>query len=309
MNRLQKLHESVCLKEDWKKIYDGNFFIKLFNYKNNTTLWCKRDRISDFKVLYMCGINSELKKTFNNQTAAINWIEEQKWIYNESITLPIEKGDVILGGKFRNKRIVVDEITENERGEPLINGRPILSVRLTKKESFNSVDDETTDFFNVYEELSSLNQQIKNYMKKFNIGTNIEEPNKKETKSILTTLRDFLNADFEPEGGVKDLQKNIKNEVQEYKDGEPNITDAHIEMIARTELANMREVKKVLDWKEQGFKKVQWIAHLDEKTGKDHREMNGKIFNIDEVIKNYAEDGEIKIPNRPNCRCTWSIIE
>ena len=52
----------------------------------------------------------------------------------ESITIPIEIGDTILGGKFKNKRIVVKDISTNERGEPLINGKPIMKYRLIKKD-------------------------------------------------------------------------------------------------------------------------------------------------------------------------------
>ena len=50
---------------------------------------------------------------------------------NESINVPIEIGDTILTGKFRNKKVVVKTITVNERNEPLVNGKPILNIRLT----------------------------------------------------------------------------------------------------------------------------------------------------------------------------------
>ncbi len=53
---------------------------------------------------------------------------------NEQITLDIEVGDTILGGKFKNKRIVVKEIGRNEKGEVTINGRPLLKYRLIPKE-------------------------------------------------------------------------------------------------------------------------------------------------------------------------------
>ena len=36
---------------------------------------------------------------------------------DEAIKLPIEVGDVVLGGKFKNKRIVVKDIGENEKGD------------------------------------------------------------------------------------------------------------------------------------------------------------------------------------------------
>ena len=53
---------------------------------------------------------------------------------NEAITLDIEVGDVILGGRFKNKRITVKNIEYNERNEPLINGRPLMKYRLIPKE-------------------------------------------------------------------------------------------------------------------------------------------------------------------------------
>ena len=51
----------------------------------------------------------------------------------EAITIPIEIGDVLLGGKFKNKKIEVKDIGENEKGEPTINGKPLLRFRIPKK--------------------------------------------------------------------------------------------------------------------------------------------------------------------------------
>lgn len=48
------------------------------------------------------------------------------------IQLPIEIGDTLLGGKFKNKRIVVKEIGLDEYGGPTVNGRSILKVRIPK---------------------------------------------------------------------------------------------------------------------------------------------------------------------------------
>ena len=50
---------------------------------------------------------------------------------NEEINLPIEIGDVVLGGKFKNKRIVVKDIGKNEKGDITINGKSILRIRIT----------------------------------------------------------------------------------------------------------------------------------------------------------------------------------
>jgi len=57
-----------------------------------------------------------------------NW---RKYI-NENIDLDIKVGDVLLGGKYRNKRIVVKEIGVDELGQPTVNGKSILNVRIEK---------------------------------------------------------------------------------------------------------------------------------------------------------------------------------
>lgn len=48
------------------------------------------------------------------------------------IQLPIEIGDVILAGRFKNKKITVKEIGVDEHGLPTINGRGILKIRIQK---------------------------------------------------------------------------------------------------------------------------------------------------------------------------------
>ena len=58
-------------------------------------------------------------------------------IFTEAISIPIEIGDTVLGGKFKNKRIVVKDIGENEKGDITINGRPILRVRITGEKEEN----------------------------------------------------------------------------------------------------------------------------------------------------------------------------
>ena len=52
---------------------------------------------------------------------------------NEDITMPINVGDTVLGGKFKNKRIVVKSIGKNEKGDITINNKPLLKFRLLPK--------------------------------------------------------------------------------------------------------------------------------------------------------------------------------
>jgi len=56
----------------------------------------------------------------------------KQYLQNEDITIPINVGDTILGGRFKNKRITVKEIAYNEKGDITINGKPLLKYRLIK---------------------------------------------------------------------------------------------------------------------------------------------------------------------------------
>jgi len=50
----------------------------------------------------------------------------------EKIVLDINIGDIVLGGKFKNKRIVVKTIGVDELGQPVINGKSLLKMRIEK---------------------------------------------------------------------------------------------------------------------------------------------------------------------------------
>lgn len=50
----------------------------------------------------------------------------------EAIKLDLEVGDVILTGRFKNKRTVVKDIGTDEKGQPTVNGMKALSFRIEK---------------------------------------------------------------------------------------------------------------------------------------------------------------------------------
>lgn len=53
-------------------------------------------------------------------------------IIAEALDLDIEKGDVILTGRFKNKRTIVKKIGTDDLGQPTINGMKALSFRIEK---------------------------------------------------------------------------------------------------------------------------------------------------------------------------------
>ena len=53
-------------------------------------------------------------------------------ILYEAIKLDVEKGDVILTGRFKNKRRIVKTIGTDRFGQPTINGKSILKFKIEK---------------------------------------------------------------------------------------------------------------------------------------------------------------------------------
>ena len=74
---------------------------------------------------------------------------------NEEIKLNVKVGDTLLMGKFKNKKVVVKSIGEDEWGMPTINGKKAVTFRIPKKEElkeaasnagFNGTSEPDTSF-------------------------------------------------------------------------------------------------------------------------------------------------------------------
>jgi len=49
-----------------------------------------------------------------------------------AVTLDIEIGDVVLTGKYKNKRTVVEELGTDDLNQPTVNGQKLLALRIEK---------------------------------------------------------------------------------------------------------------------------------------------------------------------------------
>jgi len=74
---------------------------------------------------------------------------------NEEIKLNVKVGDTLLMGKFKNKKVIVKSIGEDEWGMPTINGKKAVTFRIPKKEElkeaasnagFSGTDEPDTSF-------------------------------------------------------------------------------------------------------------------------------------------------------------------
>lgn len=58
----------------------------------------------------------------------------------EDIKVPIEIGDTVLGGRFKNKKTIVKKIGKNKKGDITINDKPLLKYRIVKESLQEDVD-------------------------------------------------------------------------------------------------------------------------------------------------------------------------
>ena len=66
-------------------------------------------------------------------------LKSLKECINEEIKLNVKVGDTLLMGKFKNKKVVVKNIGEDEWGMPTINGKKAVTFRIPKKENLKEM--------------------------------------------------------------------------------------------------------------------------------------------------------------------------
>jgi len=67
------------------------------------------------------------------------------YLQKVALELPIEKGDVLLGGRFKNQRVIVNKISQDALGQYMINGKKLLNFRIEKLLPKNKQSRETRD--------------------------------------------------------------------------------------------------------------------------------------------------------------------
>ena len=104
-----------------QRIFGMKNFIVIDNNKFNEDILDK-----SYKM-----VRKVVKKPIQNYTAKM-WLKQEleKRKIKEDINIPIKVGDVVKGGKFKNKSIKVKKIGKNEKGDITINDKPLLKVRI-----------------------------------------------------------------------------------------------------------------------------------------------------------------------------------
>ena len=122
-------------------LFGGSNFMIVQNNKMLSDAQIKKH----FKMLVSKGIDSFLKKPIKSKVGKA-WLRREKKHqkvfkdpgqskFFESIKVPVDIGDTVLMGRFKNKKVVVKSIDYNEKGDLLINGRTALKFRIMKKDT------------------------------------------------------------------------------------------------------------------------------------------------------------------------------
>ena len=102
------------------------------NMVDNSNHLSPKQATKKFNMLVKKGIGNFIRKPVKNYRGK-NWIKKQKILQKEDVDLPVNVGDTIMMGRFKNKKVVVKDISWNEKGDLLINGRPALKFRIVKE--------------------------------------------------------------------------------------------------------------------------------------------------------------------------------
>ena len=152
----------------------------------------------------------------------------------EKIVLDINIGDVILVGKFKNKKMIVKTIGKDKHGMPTINGRKATTFRIAPKSNLKYEVNERVDFYQIATELVK-SSKLKSKVVFKNTGSNKADYDvDNDTINIKPTskLKDFLVTVFHEIDHAKDAKKYGKKKYKEKYEREMNIAvtaggDAH----------------------------------------------------------------------------------
>ena len=125
-------------------------------------------------------------------------------LITEKIVLDVKVGDVILAGRFKNKKVVVKSIGKDEHGMPTINGKKVVNFRISPKNEIK----ERIDFHDTATQL----------VKKAGLKSKVVFAKRKGTKADYNVDTDTIY--IEPTSDVKDFLVTVFHEIDHAKDAQ-----------------------------------------------------------------------------------------
>jgi len=189
------------LKKKWKD-GEGKELIQGWLEEDWFKKGSKKDRALKLKISKLYSKAFKMVANSKEQLKVRKEIEKLRNQLSEGVDLPIEIGDTVRMGKFKNKKVVVKSIDWNEKGDLLINGRPALKFRITK----NDID-EKVDYKKALKKLKIPTHMTNNKQKLVNYLTS--------NPQILTQLlrligEDTIGSGYPNKKDMKKIRKRVK---------------------------------------------------------------------------------------------------
>jgi hypothetical protein len=203
----QSLNQIEKLKIDELQTDNGEWTVYLDAYMKST--WNPMDDSYDFDDLFDA-LGEDLSKFLGVEVfVPLNRKFDYKEGLTEMIKLDIKVGDTIMGGKFKNKKVVVKTIGKNEKGDVTINGKPLLRFRILKE------DDRQNKFQKLIDgSLSILKEKCDDQEER---GADAEEIVNFEACDELSSTNEVKVVDYKIDKGIIVLFLNFHVESIRYQ--------------------------------------------------------------------------------------------
>jgi hypothetical protein len=176
--------------------------------------------------------------------------EEQYGQLSEMIKLNIKVGDTLMGGKFKNKKVVVKTIGQNEKGDITINGKPLLRFRILKEAYLTKGEDYQKKWKQFHIFMKRRDEEIKDNIIKL-CNEYRQELNTIKAKWIVEAIKDEVIESLLMKNTIHDEQ--IIDWIGFYV--EDNFTDLiNNELGLSTKQEEMKEGLHDTSWENDGNK-------------------------------------------------------
>jgi len=240
--------------------------------------------------------------------------ELQRKSLNEMIKLDIKVGDTLMGGKFKNKKVVVKTIGKNDKGDITINGKPLLRFRMLKEEISREqgIGLFKKWLYTMYDEISFL-EVSKTYdgypLIKIYYSTDDNAANYSSwlAMNIIEKWDEMTGGSIPTQPSwYKDIPDNVKflfTTEELYDDADDEYEDEVI-----NEGVSIPIDKRVELFKKWLYKEYPNISHLEVTRKKDPYLHPSRFKDIPLVIVHYTESDEGEYPTwKPNYH-SWLVM-
>jgi hypothetical protein len=165
-----------------------------------------------------------------------------KQIYNEDINVDVDKGDTVLMGKFKNKKVVVKDFGKDDHGMPTINGKVATTFRLGQKgQNIYEMGNKDVHFMNIiklYRD-STFRKRINAYL--------FGKPSHNNPTAVAKALRNMGYDDITQMEKELNIQPDL-NEVSNNTQGDAEADGGYVPKGKKRVLDGQDGVNKSEEW-------------------------------------------------------------